>query len=96
MSKLYNKAFKIGVVVSLASFVILNVISFVRASHASQREDWVQLPKRMLAWGFPYSWIWDGSQAQLIPNPVFNLAIIALCSFAAGFLFRYVGESAQR
>ena|SRR5688500_17527249 len=94
MSKLYNKHFKIGVGFSLTSFVILNVISFVRASRDYEARNW-SFPRGVLVWGFPYTWAWDASQVQLIPNPVFNVGIIVLSSFAAGFLFRYFGGKAQ-
>lgn len=89
--RIYNRDFKLGVSLSLLIFAILNIVSYVTSQRAYDQRD-VRLPRGVFVWGFPFTWASDGSRIQLIPNEVLNLAVIVLCCFTLGFLFRYFGR----
>ena len=84
-SKLYNRAFKIGVGVTIFLFAVLNVISFIVAWRADQKSQ-IKFSNAHLDWGVPFSWTW---YTGIGLGFMLSFAVIAACSFAMGFLFRY-------
>ena len=83
--KLYNRAFKIGVGVNIILFVILNVLSYMAAQKRIQFSGGN-------SWGFPFPWTPGGDPLALIVN----VTVIAMTSFALGFLFRYVSRKVSQ
>lgn len=79
MSWLYNRAFKVGVAVTIVLFAIVNILSYTAAQRSSDIEV-----SGIAPWGFPFSWTPGGDPLALIVN----FAVIAISSLAVGFLFR--------
>lgn len=103
MSKLYNKAFKVGFVATMAAFLVLNVVSYLFAQR--QYEKLLNPPisyapaPRFPAWGFPFTWdgynlsyARDGAFSELFSvadGLVLNFLTITACGFLIGLLFRW-------
>ena len=85
VSKLYNRAFKVGVGFNIALFTIFNVVSYLNA-HSAVKIQFSVAP----AWGFSFSRTSGDSLAFMV-----NIVVIASCSFIVGFLFRYLAGRAN-
>lgn len=95
MDKLYNRAFNVGVLFTVALFSILNFISYVFAYKSYLKYRNIEIGFADVggfpSWGFPFAWergnyfdvIWFG-------NEVLNFVILALFGFVFGFLFRFI------
>ena len=91
MSRVYNKAFKIGVAFNVLIFAILNIWSLVAEKRAFEASS-IRLGSSFF-WGFPFAWAWDTGIGL---GFMLNVAVIACCSFVVGFLFRYLaGEGSK-
>ncbi len=102
MSRLYNKTFKVGFVITIAVFGVLNV-----GAYLSAQRDYEKLlnppiayapAPRFPAWGIPFRWdgynltyVRDGSFSEsfaLIDGIILNFLTIAACGFLVGLLLR--------
>ena len=88
MSSVYNKAFKVGVVINLVVFAILNAVSFVAKKRAYDASS-IRLSPGGFDWGHPFAWFWD---AGIGLGFMLNFAVITFFSFVAGFVFRFLGK----
>lgn len=101
MSKIYDSAFKIGVIFSILVFLILNFISFV----ISQRDYYASgisgFAHSGYSWGFPFELYRNyfgyphneiGFTGQGV---VLNAFVLVFFSFVIGFLFRFVWSNAS-
>ena len=97
MSKVYNIAFRMGVLFNVLLWTSLNVVSFKSAeSEFLQRQiererSELKFPccDYMENWGVPFNWtakylVIEGA------GTILNIIIIAACGFAFGFLFKFV------
>jgi len=94
MSKLYNKAFKVGVYVNILIFVILNIISFIIAHNEYMNRE-TNFAHDGYSWGFPFElyryFIGHPSDVGFSLEGTFlNTLFIAICSFAVGLFFRFL------
>lgn len=88
--RLYNRAFKTGVGMSILLFVGLNVVSFLVASNEHQNylsQEIKFAPVGRLRWGFPFIWD-DYVYGFLEGGTVLNSLVASLFAFVLGFLFR--------
>jgi hypothetical protein len=93
MYKLYNKAFKVGVLFSILLFAIFNLLSYFAAykRYVEFRnvENNIAPVSRSFRWGFPFDW--QGQVFYMTGDSIaLNGLIIAFCSFTFGFLFRFI------
>lgn len=89
MSKIYNRAFKVGVAFNILIFAVLNVISFVRSYREYTRSAMRLSGDRGIDWGVPFSWFLDtGIGLGLI----LNVSVIAFFCFFFGFLFKFISQ----
>ncbi len=93
MYKLYDKAFKIGVLFNLLLFTVLNFLSYFAAYkkfHEYKNVETKIAPVgRYFRWGFPFNW--EGNGFYMTGDTIaVNGLIIAFCGFVFGFLFRFV------
>jgi hypothetical protein len=96
MTPLYNRPFKIGFVMTIAVFSILNVISYARANWKETRTDGINLVADHYLkgpnWGFPFHW-WGYSDWMFedgFLGLVLNFLVIIAAAFLVGLLFRGV------
>ncbi|MEZ5429105.1 MAG: hypothetical protein R2747_22860 [Pyrinomonadaceae bacterium] len=103
MSKLYNNAFKVGVLVNLWLFTALNLYSY----YAAYRGYWEYLDSDVKfcpgysgfsVWGFPFSWNEKYFQVIEGGGGILNFLVLTIAGFATGFLFRFIWSkiSAQK
>ena len=103
MSKIYNIAFRMGVLFNILLFTVLNVVSFKSAEseylqrHIERERSGMQFPccDNMESGGIPFDWtekyfVIEGAGAIL------NIIIITACGFAFGFLFKFVWSQISR
>lgn len=96
MTELYNKAFKIGALLSLLLFIHLNYLSY-SDSHAKYQKYLSKEAKFAPALGFPdwgYPFHWNEKYFGVIEGGggIVNIITIAVCCFAFGFLFKIVSS----
>ncbi len=92
MSKIYDIAFRMGVLFNILLFTILNIVSYKIAEDEVARKQAEIIsfaPCCRIKWGIPFDWdakyfVIEGAGA------IFNIIIIAFCAFAFGFLFKFV------
>lgn len=99
VSNIYNKPFLVGVLFTLATFVILNIISFSFAYFDTNiwGENGINSGLGSVTicineWGFPfpiYLSLASNSQVSVI-GLTLNIIVIAFFSFLSGFLFRFI------
>jgi hypothetical protein len=95
MSKLYDRAFKVGFIGTVVFFALLNIPGFIRAhqEYLACLDD----PVHKLwtcdrgNWGFPFAWK-DHPVEDALYGLVLNFAVIAGCGFAGGFLVRAISR----
>jgi hypothetical protein len=94
MTKLYNRPFKIGFAITIAAFLILNVVNYISThghkANASEIEliadHYFQGPN----WGVPFYW-WGYSDWMFedgFLGLVLNFIVIVGSAFVVGLLFR--------
>ena len=89
MSRIYNRAFKVGVACNIALFTILNIINYVVSYRAYHTRTIRFAPDSGVRWGIPFEWFEGGG---LPVGLVLNVFIIAFFSFIFGFAFRFASE----
>lgn len=98
MSKLYNKAFKVGVWFSISLFVISNVISFFISRNEYMNKEIHFADADGYSWGFPfemyrfsigYPYSEDGFT---LDGTIINTIVLTTCSFILGFSFRFISS----
>jgi hypothetical protein len=96
MSDLYERTFKVGFAISVGTFLLGNVISYVSAlqqyyalkagSQFNQIVSYLSMPN----WGFPFPY-WGYSSLMFEDGSVglaFNFTSAVVASFVVGFLFK--------
>lgn len=83
MSKVYDKAFKVGVGLNILIFAALNVVSFINAHNEAERLNAIFNSVIYPRWGFP-------TETYTLEGAIVGGLIIAICSFAAGFSSKYI------
>jgi hypothetical protein len=97
MSKIYNIAFRMGVLFNVVLFTLLNIVSFVIARKNYEQES-LEAPffgHFGYHWGFPIEMF----QNEHLAHPfllVFNVAIYVACGFFFGFLFKFAWSKISR
>ena len=97
MSKIYDIAFRMGVLFSVLLFTILNIASFVMARKNYARES-LEAPffgHFGYSWGFPIEMFRNEGRFEPFLL-VFNTAIYVACAFFFGFLFKFVWSKISR
>jgi len=96
MSKIYDIAFRMGVLFNILLWTILNIIGLVIAQNDFlQRElEWENSEVKFCcvsrgSWGIPFDWeakyfVIEGAGAIL------NIVIMSVCGFGFGFLFKFI------
>ena len=100
MSKLYNKAFKVGFCVNILIFVILNIISFIVSYNKYMNRETKFFPSGY-SWGVPFELhrYFIGHPSDIgfsLEGTVLNTIVIASCGFALGLLFRFLAQNICR
>jgi hypothetical protein len=99
MSKIYDIAFRMGVLFNVLLWTVLNLISFSVA-----REEIVEKIERSrlfftidteLTWGFPFK-MFRGNFFFREDFLALNAIIYVLCGFMFGFLFKFVRSKISR
>lgn len=96
MSKVYDIAFRMGVLFNVVLFTLLNVINYKWAeSEYLQRQIERERGapsfgccESIGSWGFPFDWTVKYSIIEGM-GTILNIIIIAACGFAFGFLFKF-------
>lgn len=83
MSKIYNKAFKVGFSFAIFIFVILNIVSFAISSQQCEELNRQFSSLIYCSWGFP-------ANIDTTEGLITNGFAAAICSFTSGFLVKYV------
>ncbi len=92
MSKIYNKAFCIGVSINILIFVIFNIASLIisRHEHITTWNSGIRFGSYSdYVWGFPFE-MFSGMELMNPRGLVVNTFIITICSLIVGFLFRFI------
>lgn len=103
MARLFNRAFKVGFIVTLAFFAMANIGTYLlavrRYDELTNRPIAFAPAARLPGWGFPFKWdgynvIYSKSNAfsdlfSLADGLVLNFLTIAACGFLIGLLFRW-------
>lgn len=97
MNKVYDIAFRMGVLFNVVLFTVLNVASYKSAeSEYLEREPWAfSCCNSIGSWGFPFDWTEKYSMIEGA-GTIFNIIIMAACGFAFGFLFKFVWSKISR
>ena len=101
MSDLYDRTFKIGFGVSVLTFLLGNVIGYVRAlqQYYALREELqfnqIVTHVSMPNWGFPFPYQGYSTlvSEDVSVGLVFNFATAVVASFVVGFLFKQFVKS---
>jgi hypothetical protein len=93
MQYLYDRAFKIGVVVTVVIFALLNVVSYIFARLQYQRlAEANQLVSDHIGWGFPFNWTEYSGASLFMPDEfmglVLNFGFAVGCAFVVGLIAR--------
>ncbi|HTH36786.1 MAG TPA: hypothetical protein VL572_02415 [Pyrinomonadaceae bacterium] len=58
MFRLYEKGYKIGFVLNLCIFAVVNVVEYIKASdeHSGSKFRMISGARGFPAWGFPFDW----------------------------------------
>ncbi len=97
MSRLYDRSFKVGFIVTISVFVLLNILSYLYARNeylaAERRIEFIPLSGRLRfpSWGVPFSWIEEPTLFENGLGLVLNVFAIAGCAFVIGLIFRFIG-----
>jgi hypothetical protein len=89
MSKIYNRAFKIGVFTNVLIFAVLNIVSYVVSYREYSRSAINFSGNTSPDWGIPFSWFLDTTIGLGL---ILNVGVIAFFSFVFGFLFKFISE----
>jgi uncharacterized membrane protein YbjE (DUF340 family) len=97
MSKIYDIAFRMGVLFNVLLFTLLNVGSYIIAHNnfvkgEIERESAqinVSWANYGFSWGFPFGW---EEKINVIEGAggILNIIIAVFCGFAFGFLFKFI------
>lgn len=94
MSRLYNRTFKIGFAATIATFTVLNTISYlvaVRLYDGLMKQPIEHLPlPRFPDWGVPFSWEGSSHPMGAARGLVLNFVAIVLCAFLCGLFLRWL------
>lgn len=100
MTRLYNTAFKTGVLFSISVFAHLNFLSYSNANAKYQeymsREARFSPAYGFPDWGIPFHWNEKYFGVIEGGGGILNIIIIAICSFAIGFLFNIISSKLFR
>lgn len=96
MSKIYDKAFKVGFLSNILLFIFFNFLSYLSAC-----EKYREYMNRKIIfgpvggfpdWGFPFGWdetYSDSIVSMYVRGGVLNFLTIVFCSFIFGFLVKF-------
>lgn len=90
MNYLYNRKFKIGVLVGVLVFLVANVISYLVAlqTYEELRHGPIQFsPAPRIRWGFPF--VWYGYNFGYTVDGILNVIIAAMFGIIFGLIFRF-------
>ncbi len=96
MSGLYNKPFKIGVAVTVFSFLLLNIISYFIARRRYDAEyeagNLFLVQDGPVRWGFPFA-MFNGSTVDEMIGITLNFIVVTICGVVVGFTTRLLFRS---
>jgi len=98
MSKIYDKAFKVGFLFNILLFIFFNFLSYLAACEKYRKN--INMNKKIIFgpvggfpdWGFPFGWdetYFDSIISMYARGGALNFLIIVFCSFIFGFLFKF-------
>jgi len=87
MSKIYNKAFKVGFCINILIFVILNFISFIVSSNEYANRK-IKFAPSGYSWGFPFGWDEIFLDSMFVRGGMLNFLVMIFCGFILGFLLK--------
>lgn len=88
VSGIYNKPFIVGVLFTIAVFIISNLISYL-VSYSPNNEKNIFGSYDYFMWGFPFAFC--NSRFDCYPIDLcLNIIVLAFFSFVFGFSFRFV------
>ena len=96
MSKVYNIAFRMGVLFNVLLWTVLNLITFI-----DRRNNFIALENSEISfsgdfdWGFPLPMFMN----QQLFDPhylVINTIVYVVCGFFFGFLFKFIWSKISR
>ena len=99
MSKIYDIAFRMGVLFNVVLWTILTLISFKIAQNDYLRREHSEIRISCCddigSWGIPFNWtekyfVIEGA------GTILNIIIMAACGFVFGFLFKFVWSKISR
>ncbi len=96
MSKVYNSAFKVGILFDILLFVLLNIVSYKVALKNFMQES-LKAPfygHFGYSWGFPVEMFQNERLIHPLPL-IINAAIYVACGFCFGFLFKFIWAKFQ-
>jgi hypothetical protein len=87
MSKIYDKAFKVGFCINILIFVIVNFISFIvsRSEYANRQ---IKFADSRYSWGFPFNWDEIFLDSMFIRGGMLNFIVMIFCGFILGILLK--------
>ncbi|HLM61705.1 MAG TPA: hypothetical protein VK308_12940 [Pyrinomonadaceae bacterium] len=95
MSKIYDKAFKVGFGINLLLFLTINILSYFNSyEEYSNRE--IKFAHSGYSWGFPFEMYrhYFGYPSNdigfTLSGVVLNTFVIVICGFILGFLFKSI------
>jgi hypothetical protein len=98
MSKIYDIAFRMGVLFNILLFTILNIISYTVAEnrHFEFTRKYAFGSDYGFAWGFPFKWSEKYFNVVEGAGTVLNVLIYVACGFFFGFLFKFIWSKISR
>ena len=87
MSKIYDKAFKVGFYTNVLIFVILNFISFIVSSNEYANGK-IKFAPGGYSWGFPFDWDEIFLDSMFVRGGMLNFLVMISCGFILGFLLK--------
>lgn len=92
MSYIYNRTFKIGVIVGVIVFVLLNIATYYFALKRQEANllSPIQFAPNTIDWGFPFNW---GRSKFFYPEDgILNVLVGMIFGISCGIIFNYIGR----
>jgi len=98
MSKIYDIAFRMGVLFNVLLWTILNIISYAIAEnrHFEFIRKYAFGSDYRFAWGFPFKWSEKYFNVIEGAGIILNVFIMVSCGFLFGFLFKFIWSKISR
>lgn len=88
MSKIYDIAFRMGVLFNILLFTMLNVISFT-VNQSEYEKSEIKFAPAGFSWGFPFNWGKNYS-VFIEGSSILNIIAAVFGCLMFGFLFKFI------